>query len=469
MQFSRLKQSLLLLLLIAATSNQARATFHNTIFWMHGVPQSNHVNPALIPQPNFYIGLPLLSSWSFGVANRGFKPGDMIRYDASDQLYWDEDRMLGTLRQRNLFHTALQFDWLSAGFRSKDNYFFIHATERVEGMLAYSDNLAFLAIKGIDAFREEDRSGRLDELGLDFTHYRSFSLGFARQWSEFISTGIRGKLLFGLANTSVAHARFETVTRQTDGEWLLASNILLNNTNTNIVNILEGNDETYDPFQSVEDAVAYILNTNNTGVAVDVGLTLKPAPAITLSLGMLNLGFINWKTNTDNLSVTGTSEFNEFNLQDLLDGGFFEDFDENTDTISFDFDRETTHRPYRQSLPSRVLASAAFDLSERHQVSFLSQGLFYNNVLYPSFGIAYYARPSHAFGISLSYSVAHMNYYNIGLGMNLNMGPLQFYVISDNLLAPILPFHSQLANIQFGLNLVFGYRPKSGRPLQGWQ
>jgi hypothetical protein len=64
-------------------------------------------------------------------------------------------------------------------------------------------------------------------------------------------------------------------------------------------------------------------------------------------------------------------------------------------------------------------------------------------------------------GTSVSYSVIHWNYNNVGFGLHLNLGPLQLYTVVDNFLGGLRPHTIQTATVHFGLNIVTHYRQKS--------
>jgi hypothetical protein len=47
-------------------------------------------------------------------------------------------------------------------------------------------------------------------------------------------------------------------------------------------------------------------------------------------------------------------------------------------------------------------------------------------------------------------------YKNIGLGLAMNLGPFQMYVITDNIYTAFMPKNSKSAGIMAGFNLNFG-------------
>ena len=97
----------------------------------------------------------------------------------------------------------------------------------------------------------------------------------------------------------------------------------------------------------------------------------------------------------------------------------------------------------------------------------------------------------HKFGniwhVTGSYSIINRNYANIGLGMSLKLAAFQFYVLTDNVLGPLIwnkyswteekkdnngivtsiepqsvtiPRNLKYMNFHFGMNFVFGCKPK---------
>ncbi len=456
------------LIFLTSKPFDSNARQYNSLYWMKGIPQSSYGNPALAPQPNFFIGLPVISSLSLNMSNRGFMIGDVLRLDMYNEYYWDNDNLLNQLKPNNHFHGSLHVDLLSFGLRHKDSYFIFQVTDRVELNVGYTADMAYLLVKGSDAYPSNMLPGDFIGLGTDYHHYREYAASYTRDWSPAITTGIRGKILAGLAHTAVNYESMHLQTDPSDGKRKLHADILVNSSNTSIPRILKGEELDDGHFANSSHAVDYLTNSNNLGAAIDLGMIIRPTPSLHLGFSILDIGFIDWKEQAEHVRITGASDFSGIDLQDMFEGGFAENFLNHADTISYDFDLVALEGSYRQTLSPRIIASAAIDLSQRHQLALLTQGFYYNDRLYPSASISYYARPSHAFGIIMSYTVANMNYTNIGFGFNLNLGPLQLYAVSDNVLAAIQPYKTQLATLHLGMNLVFGYRPQSGRPLHGW-
>jgi hypothetical protein len=50
------------------------------------------------------------------------------------------------------------------------------------------------------------------------------------------------------------------------------------------------------------------------------------------------------------------------------------------------------------------------------------------------------------------------SWLNVGFGAQATLGPLQFFLATDNALAGIIPYKSKTFNIHFGANMIFHYK-----------
>jgi hypothetical protein len=58
--------------------------------------------------------------------------------------------------------------------------------------------------------------------------------------------------------------------------------------------------------------------------------------------------------------------------------------------------------------------------------------------------------------LGASYTIINRSFNNLGIALNLNPGPVQFYVITDNILGTFRPQHTRHLQVRFGINLIFG-------------
>ncbi len=62
-------------------------------------------------------------------------------------------------------------------------------------------------------------------------------------------------------------------------------------------------------------------------------------------------------------------------------------------------------------------------------------------------------RPSDALEASISWSWMNHSITNLGFGISYGKSPVQFYLVSDNLISFILPMSTKNVNLRVGINL----------------
>jgi hypothetical protein len=61
---------------------------------------------------------------------------------------------------------------------------------------------------------------------------------------------------------------------------------------------------------------------------------------------------------------------------------------------------------------------------------------------------------------SASYSIYNRSYNNFGLGLTVNGGPVQLYIVTDNILGVFIPHKAKNLHLRCGINLTFGRKEK---------
>ncbi len=460
---------ILILLLLTSFSQVTLNAQQSTIHWMQGIPQSIYTNPGLQPDARTYIGMPALSSISTGVSHTGFKFNDLVRQD-NGSFYIDDDNMLSKLRKNNYFGWNYQHEILAFGFRVGDNYFSLNLTEKFDTRVGYPKDLMTLLLKGNTYFMDKDLAANFDGTGINANHYRELGFGYSKEFIHGVRAGARAKVLFGMGNINFEKTDISLYTDPETYAWNIQTNVLVNSSLPFIKFDLneEDNEIIIDDDHELSPG-DYIGNTENMGFAVDLGGVYEIDHRFTVGFSVLDLGFISWNSDLSNLSLKAESfDFDGVELDDLMDEDV--DFGENlADTINELFEVEQTHNSYRTSLPAKLLLSGTYNISDIHKAGLLARGEIYDGSFYPSFTASYSIQPIPAIGASLSYSVIHGNFSNVGAGLHMNIWPLQIYLSTDNFIPAMRPHTMQTATLQFGINWVIGYRPDVGeKPMYSW-
>ncbi len=447
--------------------NPANAQLYNTIYWMQGIPQASYSNPALQPNPGFYLGFPGISSLYLGLNHNGFAPQDLIKKNANgNTFYIDDQAMLDKLDRNNFLSFDFQTDILGFGFRTKKDYFSFNITERVGTRFGYSRDFMRLLVDGNDYFLQqsiqqgEEIPAELGRLSLDAIHYREFGIGYSRQWNEWLNVGIRAKALQGMGNVFFEKTDLNLITRENNYELLLNADLLVNS--SLLVELSPLDSIGTDSYFEIEDDdfIDYLTNRQNLGLAIDLGASFRISDKFSVAVSLVDLGLIDWKSDVENFRMRGEFEFTGIDFNDFFGSENDNSFEQLTDSILDIFDVEETTNAYRTMLPPKFFVSAAFTPGRKHRFAILGRGEYYAGTIYPSFTASYNLQVAPMLGTSVSYSVIHWNYNNVGFGLHLNLGPLQFYTVLDNFLGALRPHTIQTATVHFGLNIVTHYRKK---------
>lgn len=456
--------------LILFSCFQALGQQNPSMFWLNGIPQSSRANPSFMPKLGFYIGMPGTSSLGVRLGHNGFALGDLIVKDQIGRLTWDVDNFLTTLNPVNNLNLNLSLELLSFGFRAGRSFWTFDVTEKVTTQLDYPRDLMLLFFRGNNQFVTENRATDLSGLGLGFTHAREIAIGYARNFSDRLSIGIRAKLVQGLSNVSFERSNISLMTDSTDYSLLLNADILANISLPSRLGPLNNNTNNNSDFEF--DPADYISNFQNLGGALDLGVQFKPTDNIIIGLALNNIGFISWKSGVENFAIQGEYEFEGLDLVTPSNGGAngADPFEQLLDSLENEFAIEETQLAYRQTLPMWAHLSFAYDLHPRHRLGLVAVTEFVGSSVRPSFTFSYNFKLMQAMGLSLSYSYAEKSFSNLGGGFFLNMGPLQLYLVANNWLGAMRPQTLKSTHLNFGINWVFGYRAKSddGHNIVSW-
>lgn len=435
-------KKLLYFFIFSVVTIQARAQSELNLPYLNSVYQSSYINASTLPDHKLSVGIPGLSSIYYGVSNSGFKYFDLERTKDTINL----QNFISASEKYNLIHGAANIDLLHVRLRFKENYFFsFHIREMGDVRYSYPKDLLKFLINGNGPYVGQtlDFSG----FRLEATHYREYALGFIKKEENLpIVIGGRFKVLQGLSNINLKYKKLTLKTDSDMYELTLSSDGEFNTSTPYYYD----DDTSY----TVKEGAEYFTNFENVGFAIDLGATYKFNDKITFSGAINNVGFIRWKTNPRNYKVTGANSFSGLDPRDDLyeDDTEFEDY---LDSLEQAFEYQETFDSYTNWLTANLYLTASYQLFEKTSL----YGTLYLEKyqrLRPAATIAISQKAGRYFQGVLSYSYISRSLKNIGLGLMLKPGPVQFYLATDNILGYINPLGSKVANLRFGINLVFG-------------
>lgn len=450
-----------------------------TLMNLDNVQQIQYVNPAFRPQARINIGLPGASSIYFNHFNHVFTPKDVFDIDGSSTTL-RVDHLKNMWKDKNYISMSAKYDILHFGFAVKKNYFSFNITENTFSRLNLPGDMLRFPLTGNASSELEDGTLDFSGFGVDLNHYREYSLGFQREWNDKLSVGGKLKYLYGMENIQTKQS---DITWQTDTEtydWTINGQFAVNTSGIySLIDSVENNSDIEN-----EDFMAYATKRKNRGLGIDLGATYELSDKLTVAASVVDLGFIRWKNDNKNIvSNDGSFVFTGIDYsnalftadslqQDSIDAAFeqLQNDVENTFDVSDNTDAYTT------SLLSRFYLSGSYKLYEAKKFSGTAGALFhgelYKGRVRPSLTLSYTQNLGKILQATTSYSMTNRGYNNLGLGMSLNLGFLQFYIVTDNIMAGRLanitrdgetypyPYNAKNVHVRTGINLTFGRKNK---------
>jgi hypothetical protein len=233
-------------------------------------------------------------------------------------------------------------------------------------------------------------------------------------------------------------------------------------------------------FDSFSGITGFLSGKNNLGLGIDIGLTYNLSERLMLSAALTDVGYIKWKRDLTSLKVADQVIFNGNSMLDIYNktmtfddlGSAFLDSLSNSITVS------GLNEPFTTWLPFGVTVGGSYSLTKALSVGLLSNSRFIGKKLKETLTLSGNVNLGNIFSTSLSYTLANNRYDNLGAGLAVRAGVVQFYFLADRI--PLkwktvafennhLPFPVtwNTVNLHFGMNLLFGNKrqKKEDKPM----
>jgi hypothetical protein len=423
---------------------------NNTLFFMHSIPQSNFLNPAVQQDCRLFIGLPVISSMHVNGANSGFTMNQLLEKQPDSSYRIDAYFVTDKLAPRNFLTTEVHTTLLALGLRSNAYYFTFSINEKDNSFVFYQRDIVSLALNGNTQFEGESVS--MQSTGIFFNHYREYALGVSKQVDDAKTFGVKAKLLFGKLNAETRKMDVGLFTEDSTFNLSFDSDARVNaslpySLETDNNGEYQITDKYYAPLSE------YILNRSNPGFALDFGFIYRYSDALVFSGSLLDLGFIRYASHLTNYRLTGNYMYDG----PLGDSVITDDYMNSLfNSLSASMDNQISADPYYSFLTPRVLLGASLEMSRKININALWYNRFHQMKYQTGFMLSALARPLKYLETSMSWSYMNRSALNLGFGIAYGRSPLQIYIVSDNILAPLFPMDTKNVNLRFGLNIHLG-------------
>jgi hypothetical protein len=471
-----------LILLLAVILADAAAQNSQVMYFMN-LPQNHILNPALRPSNSVYIGLPVVSGINLNINNNFVNFSDIfMKGQSKDSIIsflhpdYDVNKFLAKIKDKNSIVPEVAIQLLGVGFSvGKDGYVFLDINDRIDGNIVLPGDLFKLALKG----NEEFVGSKIDLSSLrgDIKYYREFGLGYSRNFTDKLRVGIKGKLLFGIADASIDNKSLG-ITVNDDYTHTLDADLSVNisgpvNVSTDSKQNIESIVIDDNRFKTSSGIADFVSGKKNMGLGLDIGATYDFTDRIVISASITDLGFIRWTKDVTNLKANNQFEFSGLNMLDVFNGtkSFKELGNDMLDSLKNAFIVSKTNAPFTTYLPFGISLGGSYNVTKQITLGLLSYSKIIGSQIREALTLSANINLGNAFSTSLSYTAENYQWDNLGAGLAFRAGVAQFYLVTDRI--PImwniikndnssipLPANWNTFNLRLGMNLVFGNRPK---------
>lgn len=450
-------KKILLLIFSLGLAVGANAQSELTLPFMNDVFQSSYINPTVLPEHTFSLGLPGVSSVYGQFITNGFLPKNIINFK-NDTAHIVPDKLLAELGDKNLINASTAVDIFHLRLKVRNGYYWIGVRNNFNLSFQYPKELLSLALEGNAPYI--GKSFDFGNLNVDATLYNEYSFGMAKEYNHWVFGG-RISLLQGLSNIQFKPKSLNIQIDSSMYDETMNADAQLNIAG---VPLNSKGDPNFDNAKGIDYITNYLTNFQNKGWSLSAGATYKLNDQIKFSASFYDLGFINWKDNVVNYRVKGQSSFSGLNLLKSYLNGTDIKADTIADYILNSFNRDTIHKAYKTYLKPKFNLSVSYSLFRRTTFDFSASGI-YNKKIYPAFTLGLSQGIGRFFNLLATVSYNQKTFKNLGVGMVIKPGPFQFYIIADNIYPAIDPLYTTNANIRVGMNFVFGrVKPAVGLP-----
>lgn len=467
----RLLLSLFLIGVIYRTAAQNKQLLYD----FQEIPQSLMVNPGTNVDFQWYAGIPGLSAVSLQAGSSGISVNDLFANDGIDINTKVRERMLGSMTTRDELSGTFQVSLFEGGFRAANADTFYSFGMYIEGdAIGYwFKDYAILAFEG-----NADYRGKPFDLG----HFKTrgemvnvLHVGVNRRVDHKLTLGGRLKFYSGIFDFNSTHNKGYFVT--TEGE----RNLLASTMDADLrmrTSGLDALENAYDDGNLAQTLVKRGFFGGDPGLGVDLGFSYNLDDHTVVTGSLLDLGFTYHSNNIRTFTINGSATVE--GIEVVIPDGNPPDYDywealvqRVEDAIPFVED----HNAYMTMRPLKLYASVRRDFGEalkkrgycecganagtdtrraRFANSVGGQLYVVNRPRGPQAALtAFYLR---RFGdvatAKVTYTVDKFTKTNVGLGMSVNAGPVNIYLLADNLFSYTNIAASRYASFQLGLNIL---------------
>lgn len=472
---------------ILATVSSAFAQMPSTLYFMDQNPLIHNFNPSFQPTDKMYIGMPGLSLVSVNAGNSKLAFEDIY---VPRTIYGKNTTVLflhpeATNELRNVMNKISPRDRIFADYNVQLLNFGMRIKEKSYVSFSFSNRMEMNTILPREMFKaalmsEENGSDTEYSFGLGkfsstMNCYSELAFGYSYAFSDKFQMGGKIKYL-------IPHAGYRTDFKDMDlyiskDEWRFTGDgeIDASMPGLEIYQDEEGKIDSVDFNDDVKGGD--FAKSKGAGLALDFGVTYNPIKSVKLSASLLDLGFVHYSKELHKVKKSGDFIYNglKYNIEDIHErdsADLWEPYQEMLDNMYVVDESEG----YTSMLTAKALVGVEYSFFEnKMSVGALSKTYFLRGCASEEIMLAYNYRPSRIVEATASYTVTNGMFSNIGLGVNLNLGPVNLFLAADQI--PLryakgggktIPTRTRAANFAMGLNFLIRDKEREDKSRLSW-
>ena len=445
-----LRLGLCLICILLFSMQQANAQQELGMHMMRDVGLADKFNPAIFGDQRFYIGVGSV------YANFSHDAGTIneIIKESNGQNVLDVNTLISLADEDNILNTNFELETFRFRFRTKGLALGLSHSMKSNTFFQYDQSLPSLFWNGNAQYIGE----RIDFGPIQKSSaYHEWGLSVGYEKNGF-SIGGRVKYLSGIGDVSTGDNTSASLYTSDDIYQLeLNTDFSVNSSWFDDRILFDSIGGSFGIEYGLDDLLSFErLFSANTGVAFDLGLRYQMGEKLDLAVSVLDIGEIEWTENVTNYNSQGSFTYEGFDFSNLVNNDDL-NFEGTLDTLEEIFDFQETSRAYKTKLTPKVYASALYRINETWRVG----GMFYgewidggtNNT---AVALSADARLNQFITVGATYAWRNKTFDNLGLNAVAQLGPVQVFAATDNLIALVRPFDAKNVNGRVGLSLFFG-------------
>ena len=482
----KVKIILFLALLSAAVNGQVRQP--HSLYFMETIPQISQMNPAFQPRANGYVMFNVSGDILTDLTVKDIFQKQGANWVTPIEKQYDYNKLHNSIGKKAVAVNGGGIADIGFGYRMGNGYFSFGVSEHAIGNFALPSDLFKITENGFPMGTNLDFS----PLRTQGIAYMQILIGYSAKVSNRLSIGMNIKPLLGQAAVATKIDEFTLQTSEQQWEMNAKGNVYSSLPIEEVITDADGKIKKIN-FKEIKDYKAtdfvnkYVIALNNPGIALDLGAAYQINERLNVSASLNNLGFISWNNDLNGITFKGQYTFNGVHYDASKNEKIKDLFKELGDSIADAMNYVVHHDKFKTMLPPVLNAGVAYDLSKSMSVGLLSHSVFWQKDFRQSFNASFNLQPYSFFSLNAGATWHVKDNVYLGGGFALLLGPVQLYLLVDNV--PVrysaltidnkrlefdlfnkqhpIPIPEQMKSItgRLGLNFVFGRHGYVNKPM----